>query len=97
MIEEIEKIETIEELFAYMEKNKGSFPDAIMIPVPSANFREGIRTKFVDPAEKEALRKNFLVIKAGGIWEISEKKSRIQKAKTPVQILVDEGLIKAAG
>ncbi len=86
-IEEIKGIKSLEELLAYMEKEKGSFPDAEMTLVASANFRQGIKTKFVDPAEKKVLMVNFNVIKAGGVWEISEKKPQVQKAETPVEMI----------
>jgi hypothetical protein len=87
-IGKIRKIKTIKELFAYMEEEKGSFPDVKkMEPVSSANFRPGIKTRFVDPAEKKVLMVNFNVIKAGRVWEISEKKPQVQKPETPVQMM----------
>ena len=86
-IKKIKGIKTIEKLFAYMEKEKGSFPDAEMMMVASANFREGIKTRFVDLEEKKALMVNFNVIKAGRVWEISEKKIAKREAKTPVKMM----------
>jgi hypothetical protein len=95
-IGKIRKIKTIKELFAYMEEEKGSFPDAEMGMVSSANFRPGIKTRFVDPAEKKVLMVNFNVIKVGRVWEISEKKPQVQKAKAPVKMMTETGLIRAA-